>query len=318
MSGGAGPAIVVSILGGLLIGLGAWALTARHQSAAQRIAGYGMMRKPENPESGKSLIERALGDKQARQLERSPWMSRMRTDLEVADVSLPPEQLLALVALATVFVGWLLATTTDSPIAALLGLCVPFVARGVVKTLVNRQRRAFSDQLPDNLAVIASAMRAGQTFISALRSVLVDAPEPSRRELNRAVTDEALGTPLVEALSRVTERMRSDDFQHVAIVASLQRETGGNTAEVVDLVAKTVRERIEVRRMVRSLTAQGRLSGGVLSLMPIGLLVLISLINPQYVHPLFHTTMGLIGLGVAVVLVVVGTVAIRKIVDIKV
>ncbi len=90
----------------------------------------------------------------------------------------------------------------------------------------------------------------------------------------------------------VTERMKSEDFQHIAIVASLQRETGGNTAEVVDLVAETVRERIEIRRMVRGLTAQGRLSGGVLSMLPVGLLILISLLNPVYVHPLFHSTAG--------------------------
>ena len=84
-------------------------------------------------------------------------------------------------------------------------------------------------------------MRSGQTFVGALTAVLEDAPEPSQRELRRAVMDEQLGIPLTDALGQVTERMKSEDFQHVAIVASLQRETGGNTAEVIDLVAETVR-----------------------------------------------------------------------------
>ncbi len=151
-----------------------------------------------------------------------------------------------------------------------------------------------------------------------LQSVLEDAPEPSKRELTRAVMDEQIGIPLPDALGGVTERMKSEDFQHIAIVASLQRETGGNTAEVIDLVAETVRERIELRRMVRGLTAQGRLSGGVLSLLPVGLLIIMSVMNPSYVHPLFHTTVGLVALGVGIGLVIAGGLAIRKIVTIEV
>jgi tight adherence protein B len=112
--------------------------------------------------------------------------------------------------------------------------------------------------------------------------------------------------------------MKSEDFQHVAIVAALQRETGGNTAEVIDLVAETVRERIGIRRLVRGLTAQGRLSGGVLSLMPVGLLMVISVVNPKYMHPMFHSTAGLIALAAAITLVIAGGLVIRKIIQINV
>jgi tight adherence protein B len=98
----------------------------------------------------------------------------------------------------------------------------------------------------------------------------------------------------------------------------LQRETGGNTAEVIDLVADTIRERIEIRRMVRSLTAQGRLAGVVLSLLPVGLLVIISLLNPAYTHPLFHTTIGLVALGIGVGCTGAGSFLINKIVNIKI
>jgi tight adherence protein B len=182
----------------------------------------------------------------------------------------------------------------------------------------DRQRRTFSEQLPDNLQVIASAMRAGQTFVGALQAVVDDAPEPSARELRRAVTDEALGVPLNEALTHVTERMKSEDFQHVAIVAGLQRDTGGNTAEVIDLVAETIRGRIEIRRLVRGLTAQGRLAGFVLSGLPAALLLIISVINPSYAHPLFHSTPGIIALVVALVLMITGSVIIRRIININV
>src|SRR5207245_648244 len=131
-------------------------------------------------------------------------------------------------------------------------------------------------------------------------------------------TDEQLGIPLPEALGHVTERMRSDDFHHVAVVATLQRDTGGNTAEVIDLVTETIRERLDLRRMVRSLTAQGRLSALMLSSLPAALLLFISLIDPGYTKPLFHQTVGIIALVVTTVLVVLGSVILSRIVNIKI
>jgi tight adherence protein B len=310
-------AVAVSVVCALLVG---WVvlmlLRLRRGSTVRRVAVY---MTPTVPASDpRSLAERALGDRQARTIARVPFLARLRLEMDVADLKLSLDQLIIATVLGTVLIGWLLELSTGSLLAALLALSVPFLAHAGVKLAAGRQRREFSDQLPDNLQVIASAMRAGQTFAGAMRSAVDDAPEPSQRELRRAVVDESLGVPLTEALGRVTERMKSEDFQHVAIVASLQRETGGNTAEVIDLVAETVRERIEIRRMVRSLTAQGRLSGGVLSLLPVGLLIMISLINPSYVHPLFHATAGLIGLGIAIGLVIVGGLIIRRIVNIDV
>jgi tight adherence protein B len=231
-------------------------------------------------------------------------------------VSLP--QILALTALATVVVGSLLVAATGSPLAALPALCVPVVARLVIKALVDRQRRAFDEQLPDNLQVIASAMRAGHTFVGALTLVAEDAPEPSRRELRRVIADEQLGVPLADALNRVTERMDSRDFEHVALVAALQRETGGNTAEVIDTVTDTIRERLDVRRLVRTLTAQGRLAGWVVSALPVVLLMVLSLINPTYMHPMFHRTAGVVALCVGAVMLVSAFLIIRRIVEIKI
>jgi len=310
-------AIAVSAAAGLLLGVAIYVLIGRRETVADRVSAYVTLRR-DDPESTKSLIERALGDRSARKIVRSPLLTRLRDEMEVAEIKIGLEQLVALIAVATLLVGWLLAVKTHSPVGALLGLFVPVVAQVVVKMLAGRQRRAFSEQLPDNLQVIASAMRSGQTFVGALKAVLEDAPEPSRRELSKAVLDEQIGIPLADALGKVTERMKSEDFKHVAIVASLQRETGGNTAEVLDLVADTVRQRIEIRRLVRSLTAQGRLSGGILALMPVGLLMFMSTTNPSYVHPLFHTTYGLIALGVGLTLVVTGALVIRKIVQIKI
>ena len=317
-TGSVAAAAAISIACGLLIGLAVLLVLGRRNSVAQRVSMYVTSDTAVADSGQRSLIERALGDEQARSISRSPFVTRLRMEMEVADLNFGLEQLFAATLLATILVGWLLMASTKSPIAALLALFVPFGVNFGIRFAADRQRRQFSEQLPDNLRVIASALRSGQNFIGAMKSVLEDAPEPSKRELGRAVMDEQIGIPLPDALAQVTERMQSEDFQHVAIVATLQRDTGGNTAEVIDLVAETVQERIEIRRMVRGLTAQGRLSGGVLSLMPVGLLLLISLLNPTYVHPLFHTTAGLIALGLGLGLVIAGGLVIRKIVSIEV
>ena len=312
-----GAAIGVATVFGLLIGLAVLALAARRGGVIKRVGDF-VSTTETHGVSQRSLIERALGDKQARTLAKSPFIARLRVELEVAEITLSAEQGLGLTAVATVAVAWLLVISTHSYLAIVLGALVPVAANAGVRIAADRQRRNFSEQLPDNLQVIASAMRAGQTFVGALQNVVDDAPEPSKRELRRAMTDEAIGVPLSDALTNVTERMKSEDFQHVAIVATLQRDTGGNTAEVIDLVADTVRERIEIRRMVRGLTAQGRLSGMVLSLLPVGMLLMTAVIDPGYVHPLFHTTGGLIALGVAIALTGGGGLAIRRIVDIEI
>lgn len=310
-------ALGISLAAGLLIGLAIYQLFGRRQSVADRVSAYVTLR-TDDGEVSKSLIERALGDSQARKIVRSPLITRLRIEMEVADLKIGFEQLMALSFLLMILVGYLLYKSVHSPVAGALGLFMPVGAILGIRFLAGRQRRLFADQLPDNLQVVASAMRAGQTFIGSLKAVLEDAPEPSKRELRRAVMDEQIGIPLADALSQVTERMKSEDFQHVAVVAALQRETGGNTAEVIELVAETVRERIEIRRMVRGLTAQGRLSGGILSMLPVFLLIFISMMNPTYVHPLFHTTTGLIALGVSLTLVIAGGLVIKRIIEIKV
>lgn len=314
---GAGGAAAISVVCGLLLGLAVLLLMNRRSDVGRRVGGFVSPSAQRTAET-RSLVERALGDKKARSIAKSPFWVRLGVELEVSEIRLAPDRIMILAVIVTALLGWLLVTETHSLISAPLAVFVPFATFMAIRMMADRQRRMFSEQLPDNLQVIASAMRAGQTFVGALQSVVEDAPEPSNRELNRAVTDEALGIPLSDALGQVTERMKSSDFQHVAIVASLQRDTGGNTAEVVDLVADTIRQRIEIRRMVRGLTAQGRLAGLILSGLPVALLLLISVINPGYTHPLFHTTVGLVALGIALGLTVGGSVVIRRIVDIKI
>jgi len=245
------------------------------------------------------------------------WWARFKVDLDVARITIPPIQIIFWTAAATLIVIYMCALL-GGMLAGLLGFCVPFVVRGVIRRRLDRQRQLFAEQLPDNLQVLASALRAGHSLVGALSVVVDDSPEPARTEFRRVIADEQLGVPLEEAIEVVAVRMDSTDLRQVGLVAALQHETGGNTAEVLDRVADTVRERFELRRLVKTLTAQGRLSRWILTGLPVFLLLVITLLNPSYISPLYSHTGGRVLLGLAIVMVTSGSLVIRRIINIKV
>jgi tight adherence protein B len=256
-------------------------------------------------------------DRAERTFEGSGWWARFKRDLDVGKITIAPMQIVFWTAAATVVAVYLLALIVG-PAAGLLGLSVPFAVRGLIHRRVHRQQQLFASQLPDNLQVLASALRAGHSLVGALSVVVEDSPEPSRAEFRRVIADEQLGVPLEDAIETVAERMNSTDLRQVGLVAALQHETGGNTAEVLDRVADTVRERFELRRLVKTLTTQGRMSRWILTSLPVFLLVIISLLNPGYVEPLYSRSGGRILLLVAAVMVTSGSLVIRKIINIRV
>lgn len=244
------------------------------------------------------------------------FLARLDRDLEIANIEMTATRVAGYTIAATVVVFALLALI--SPIVALLALLVPFVARGIVTRKLKSVRDRFSDQLAPNLQVLASALRTGHSFAGALAMVVEHAHEPSRRELRRAVADEQLGVYMDEAIHRVALRMESRDLEQVALLAELQRTTGGNAAEVLDTVVNTIRERGEVRRLVRTLTAQGRMARWILTVLPIVTGLGSYLLQPDVVSPLLHTVGGQIAYVIAAFMVAAGSMVIQRIVDIKV
>jgi tight adherence protein B len=307
---------VVALLVAGLIGLGLFlALRPAGSSVRNRLSDFVSTAKPTLEDGREPLASRVFeGTEQS--LQKARWWQSYKEGLELADIRIPPVQLLVGTLVLTLFVMWLLGTFVAG-VLALLGLLVPFVVRGYVIYRVERMRRAFGDQLPDNLDVVASGLRAGHSLVGGLSLVVNDASEPSRSEFQRVIADEQLGVPLEDALGTVARRMNNRDVEQVALVSSLQRETGGNSAEVLDRVVENIRERQELRRLVHTLTAQGRFSRWIVSLLPVGLLLLISVINPSYMKPLFHHTSGKVMLTIGAVMIVAGSLVIKKIVDIK-
>jgi tight adherence protein B len=250
--------------------------------------------------------------------EQETRWTRFGKMLEIAQIDTSPSTLVVATATATVLGYLLLYVVTGSFWWALFALLIPFAVREwVVRTLARRRNR-FAEQLPDALQVISSALRSGHSFAGALAVVVESASEPMKSEMQRVVADEQRGIPLQQSLLVVADRMQSADLEQLALVAELQREAGGNAAEVVDRVAETVRERFEVQRLVQTLTVQGRMSRWIVSAIPVVIIVLLQLINPHYLHPLLASTAGKVVFGFAAALVVTGSLVIKKIVDIEI
>ena len=265
------------------------------------------------------LAAPTLGDVRRRRPDRKPsdrWR-RYEETVELSGVSISPAALLLWTAIGTLAIAWYLGIASGRPTLLVLTFVVPLGVRMFVMRRLKKRRSDFEDQLPDNLQVLASALRAGYSFSAGLASMAQDAPEPSRTELQRASNDERLGVDVSDALEAIGQRMASPEIEYVGIVARMQREAGGNTAEVLDQVIDTIRSRQQLKRMVRSLTAQGRMGGGVITAVPVGLAVLMAVTQPGYYDPMLGSALGVILLVLAVVMVICGWLSIRKIVDVE-
>jgi tight adherence protein B len=196
-----------------------------------------------------------------------------------------------------------------------LGTVFPTLA---LKVALNRRADRMREQLPDVLTIMASSLRAGHSFLQALDTVAREIPAPANVEFQRLVAEIRLGRPAEDALEALADRVGSSDFRWAVLAVNIQREVGGNLAEILDNVADTLRERATMRRQIKVLTAEGRLSAWVLAILPFAIGIYMFAVNPRYISLLFTTQIGLFMLGVAGVLMVLGILWMRKIVDIDV
>ena len=244
------------------------------------------------------------------------WLEGFGEDVDVAQIERDPSKMIwtsAFVGLALGFV----ASVLISPFWIVLAVVPPVALNIWVRAKASHVRNEFGEQLPENLDVLASALRAGHSLAGAMGVVADEAPEPSKREFARVVTDEQLGIPLDEALEVAAKRMQSGDMDQVAVLALVQREAGGNTAEVLDQVTKNIRARMDIRRLVRVLTTQGKFSSWVVAGVPLGVVAFLLMFSPQFLKPLFEQFIGQVFAITAAVLMLIGFWVIRQIVKIE-
>jgi tight adherence protein B len=307
-------------LGWLLLGTAARARKDR-EVAARVAAVTGSARQPvaQAPEGTTGWIPDQVTRFGKRFAESRGFSDRLDAELEAAGVRVRSGEFVVLSVGACLLGGVLGAAILRNPVLALVTAVVAGGAPTVALRLaLKRRTEKMREQLPDVLTITAGSLRAGHSFIQALDTVAQEIPAPAAAELQRVVAEIRLGRSTEDALEALSHRVGSPDFRWAVLAVNIQREVGGNLAEILDTVADTLRERAQMRRQIRVLTAEGRLSAWVLIALPIAIAVYMFAVNPDYISLLFTTKLGLFMLGTAGVLMVLGTFWMRKIVDIDV
>jgi tight adherence protein B len=244
---------------------------------------------------------------------------RLEAMLEQAELPMKAGEFAAftiLCALAGGIVGALLLTNIIFVLlVAAAASLIPYV--WLLRARKKRQK-TMAEQLPDVLSILASSLRAGHSFLQALDQVAGEIKEPSAGEFHRVVSEIRLGRSIDDAMNEMAERVGSEDMRWAVMAVNIQRQVGGNLAEVLDIVANTVRERAYVQRQVRVLSAEGRLSIAILTALPFGIFFYLALVNPEYVAPLFTTMIGRILLLIGGTLMGLGVFSMTRIVRIDV
>jgi tight adherence protein B len=247
------------------------------------------------------------------------YWKRMTYRLEQADLPLRTAEVMYIQMGASLFLGVVgrVALGLDGFLVLLplgLGIAIPAL---FVKFSARRRLNAFEAQLPETLITMAASLKAGHAFNAALSSVVKEGAEPTSKELARVAQEIALGMPSEQALEAMAKRMDSTNFGFVVMAVNIQRTVGGSLAEILDMVADTVRQRQQFSRKVKALTAQGRMSAYVLVAMPFLMGLAIFALNPKYMSVLFTTSAGKAMVGMSLVMMAIGGVIIRKIVSFK-
>jgi tight adherence protein B len=259
----------------------------------------------------------AAGAAVERVLARRGRLTTWAGALERAGVAMSLPDFVLLTGVATMVLG-LLGAVTGGPLLALaLAVLGPLGARVLISLRTGRRQAAFADQLDDSLQLMASSLRAGHSLLRAVDSVSQEAAAPTSEEFARIVNETRVGRDLADALDEVAARMGSDDFTWVAQAIAIHREVGGNLAEVLDVVGHTIRERNAIRRQVKALAAEGKLSAIVLMVLPFGVSGFIMLTNPGYLSMFTETTTGFVMLAVVALLLVVGALWLKKTASIR-
>ena len=245
--------------------------------------------------------------------------SRMRTFLTQAGLKTKPGKLVLTIGVAALGAYLIVQMIYNSMLAgAIAGIVVGFIPTGVVGILRQRRMRDFEKHFPEAIDLLSRAVRAGHAFSTGLEMIGKELPEPVSGEFRRTFEEQNLGLPLREALFNLATRVPLVDVRIFVTALLIQKETGGNLAEILDNLSTTIRERFKILGEVRTRTAQGRLTAGILIALPPIMLLLLKSMNPEYVNLLWNDPWGIKVLLGALCLQIVGSMMLWKIVHIEV
>jgi tight adherence protein B len=237
--------------------------------------------------------------------------------LEEAGIHRRWQEFGALVIIVTVVAGAVGLLLGGVLPALLLAAAVPVITRVWIGIRIGARQAKFADQLEDSLQLLSSSLRAGHSMLQALNSVAREAEQPTSEEFTRIINQTRVGREVGDALADTAARMQSDDFSWVTQAIAINREVGGNLAEVLDAVGSTIRERNQIRRQVKALAAEGKMSAYVLMALPFGITIFLAVANPSYLATFTTSLLGYALIGVSVVMLVIGALWLRKVINIK-
>jgi tight adherence protein B len=310
---GAAFAVLLIFLGISLAG------RSSDQAIEERLDLYSGRSGTEEKEAGPRKKRRSAMDGLDEAMTRRGFASNMRTDLARADLKLRVAEFMGVTVLSAVLFILLGRLLFGSPLLALLaGVIGFFVPRFYLGMRKGKRLNAFNDQLGDTISLLANSLRSGYSIVQSMDTVANQLPNPMASEFRRVTQEIGLGLHYEQALNNMLRRMPSDDLDLMITAINIQGKVGGNLAEILDTIGHTIRERVRIKGEIRVLTAQQMISGYVLSFLPVGLGLILYMINKSYMTNLFSDPCGWIMVGASVLMVVSGFLIIRKIVNIEV
>jgi tight adherence protein B len=289
---------------------------------SKRLQAYGRKGKPSEEEK-KGFLERIpllnrFTQAAEEEVKRRGLLSGVNAALEQANIPMSPgEAILGMIGLAAV--GGILFAIFEGVLWGLIAFgALLLLALFLIRWAGGREKKRFENQLPDTLTLMSTSLRAGYSLLQATEAVASEAPDPTAREFGRAIAEARLGRTVTDSLNGIVDRTQSKDFEWAVMAIEIQREVGGNLAEVLQTVGDTMRARNRLKGEIRALTAEGRISAIVLGALPFLLFVFLWFTNRDYLEPLITNVFGQIALGVGILLILGGLFWLKKIVDIEI
>lgn len=325
------PFVIAGLAGGavLLIAVGI-AMSGGGGSVSSRLERYASARgeAPDSPDEQDSALMVGL----SRVIEGQDLTARLSTELARADLKLRPAEFVAMwIASPFVFLaggillGFIFAGFQNPVALVAMFLIGAYFPRWYLGFRQRRRLRAFGQQLPDTITLLANSLRAGSSFLQGIELVTREARPPISEEFERVVREMSLGVALQPALNNLSRRVASEDLELMVTAINIQSQVGGNLATVLDSIAFTIRERVRIQGEIQVLTSMQRYSGYVITLLPIGLAGILFLISPTYIVPMLQKPPEVFGLPMGIIFFIIGLISmgigyvfIRRIVDIKV
>ena len=251
-----------------------------------------------------------------RQIQHS---KRMDLKMQQADWPLLGSEYEVMLGLFGGLCALIMLAATLEPLFALMAFIGGVLAGlAFLNIYIKRRQKAFTTQLGDMLIMVANALRAGFSFMQAFELIAREMDAPIGREVQKVVNEVNIGVDVETALDNMQKRVNNPDFELVVTAVVIQRQVGGNLAQILDTISDTINNRVRMRREIMTLTAQGRMSGIILAVLPLGLGAFLTIVNPDYMRPLFEEPIGRYAIAIAISMEIIGFMIIRKLVDIKI